>query len=384
MTKNASRNDLLTTTRQSLADGVFVKLSLGGYQGPEKNLKNITARHITVKRDKKLSLTYRYQTRDIVKNYNFDEALEKISTFLNDGFTTATLFTTAFDLKLESGKLKKSPPTHTEAPSLDHDHAKNRPISADKPYLHALGIADESGKILKSSQDKYRQINRYIEILAPLLQNIEDPSIADMGAGKGYLTFALYDYLTSTLRLKPAITGIETRADLVDLCNKIASDSNFTGLRFIKGTIENFDAASTNMLIALHACDTATDDAIQKGIECNAQLIVVAPCCHKQIRRAMEKNKTPGDLAFLLRHGIFLERQAEMVTDSIRALILEYFGYSVKVFEFVSNEHTAKNVMITAVKNPAAKRRDPAILQKIHEAKKCFGITCHSLEKIIK
>ena len=383
MTKNALIKDLTTAASQALADGGFVKLSLGGYKGADKDLKNLTARRVIIKNEEKLSFTYRYKTRDIVKNHDFDEALEKLAAALNDGFTAATLFTTTFDLKLENGKLKKSPPTNTEPPGTDHDHAKNRLIAPGKPYLHALGITDENGKILKSAQDKYKQINRYIELLAPLLKDMRDPKIVDMGAGKGYLTFALYDYLTATLNLKPQITGVEARADLVNLCNQIVKNSNFTGLNFTEGTIENFNAAGTDILIALHACDTATDDAIHKGIEAGASLIVVAPCCHKQIRREMEKNKTPEDLAFLLRHGIFMERQTEMLTDSIRALILEYFGYSVKVFEFVSNEHTAKNVMITAVKNPAAKTRDPVTLQKISEAKSSFGIQHHYLEKIL-
>jgi hypothetical protein len=149
---------------------------------------------------------------------------------------------------------------------------------------------------------------------------------------------------------KIKVTGVEMRPDLVRLCNGIARDSNLANLEFVDGTIQKYDATGANILIALHACDTATDDAILKGISAGASLIVVAPCCHKQIRREMESGKKQNELEILTRHGIFMERQAEMVTDSLRALILEYFGYSVKVFEFVGGEHTPKNVMIAATK----------------------------------
>ena len=133
----------------------------------------------------------------------------------------------------------------------------------------------------------------------------------------------------------------------------------------------------------MHACDTATDEAIFKGITKSADLIVVAPCCHKQIRREMEKGKPANDLDFLLKHGIFLERQAEMITDGIRALILEYFGYKTKIFEFISDVHTPKNIMITAKKLTKNKVDKAAILEKIKTTKAYFGIETHYLETLI-
>ena len=153
-------------------------------------------------------------------------------------------------------------------------------------------------------------------------------------------------------------------------------------LHFEEGTIADYNSAGTNMLIALHACDTATDDAIYKGITAGSDLIVVAPCCHKQIRREMEKNKAENDIGFLTKYGNFLERQAEMVTDGIRALILEYFGYKTKVFEFISDVHTPKNVMIVGIKNQRDAPEKESILKKIHEAKAYFGIDYHHLEKM--
>ena len=243
--------------------------------------------------------------------------------------------------------------------------------------LYALKLTDEAGIVFKNAQDKYKQINHYIELLAPLLKEIpkrESLKVVDMGSGKGYLTFALYDYLANTIKLKTNVIGVEFRHDLVKLCHEIAQKSNFGGLSFSEGSILDYDASQANILIALHACDTATDDAIYKGIKANADLIVVAPCCHKQIRREMEKGKAKNELDFLTTHGIFMERQAEMVTDGLRALIMEYFGYKTKVIQFISDVHTPKNVMITAVKNTITENRKVEMLKKIKRIKTYFGI----------
>ncbi len=385
MSRTPPFHDLLSALETALQDRSFVKLSLGNYTGSEAELKNITLRRIIIKREEKLSFTLRYKTRDIVKNHAIPDALRLVAHYLEHDFHAATLFTTAFDLAWDGKTLRRTAATHSDVPSLDHDRSKNRLVAAERPYLHALGITDSKGRVLAAAQDKYRQINKYIEIVSGLIKNMpagELRRIVDMGAGKGYLTFALYDYLRTSLNLHPQVTGVEYRANLVSLCNDIARDSGFDALHFVEGSIAGFDASGTDLLIALHACDTATDDAIASGIQAQSGLIVVAPCCHKQIRKEMEKNQGNHDLDFLTRHGILLERQAEMVTDGLRALILEYFGYQTKIFEFISDAHTPKNVMIVGIKNPKARLHDPAILQKIAAAKSCFGIDKHYLETI--
>ena len=379
-----------SAVRISLEQGSFVKLSLGNYKGEDASLKKIHIKKILIKREEKLSFTYQHKTRDIVKNYSLEEGISNISLALDAGFHVATLSTTEFNLSFESfhnkAILKKSEPTVREAASLDHDKNKKRLISTDnKTYLQDLKITDDTGNVYKNAQDKFRQINKYIEILDPLIRELPDKEldVVDMGSGKGYLTFALYDYLTANLKRKAKVTGVEYREDMVDLCNQVAKKSNFSNLDFVQSGIEEYNNDNIDVLIALHACDTATDDAIFKGIKAEADLIVVAPCCHKQIRREIEKAKKDNDLDFLLKHGIFMEREAEMVTDGLRALILNYSGYSTKVFEFISGEHTAKNVMIVASKNPKAKGHDKLVLQKISNAKSYFGIAQHHLEKLL-
>ncbi|MCF0058707.1 SAM-dependent methyltransferase [Dyadobacter sp. CY356] len=383
--------EFIQAVSQAITDQTFISLSLGNYKGQEENLKNLYVKRILIKKEEKLSFTYRYKTRDIVKNFSKDEAIIHIEKFLNEGFRISTLFSTDSDLQfeiLQTGKVTlKNKPSSKSTASLDHDKNKKRLIPAqNKSYLTDLKITDQEGNVFKNAQDKYKQINHYVEILSSLIKEIPTEGsikVVDMGSGKGYLTFALYDYLQNVLNLQPEITGVEFRADMVALCNNIAVNASFENLNFVEGTIEEYAGNEMDILIALHACDTATDDAIYKGIKADAELIVVAPCCHKQIRREIEKHKATNDVDFLTRYGIFLERQAEMVTDGIRAMILEYFGYKTKVFEFISDAHTPKNVMIVGIKNHKSNPDKTELLKKIKDAKSYFGIEYHHLERML-
>ncbi|MES2416899.1 MAG: SAM-dependent methyltransferase [Bacteroidota bacterium] len=389
-----------------IADGSFVKLSLGNYQGNDKALKNLYVRKVKIKRVDMLSFNYRYQTRDIFKNHPIAEGVNKLLDLLSNDFKICTLFSTSQEIILEHHKkgligIRERALEVKLQPNLTHNKEKKRIITpGNNPYLAALKITDTEGNVFKNAQDKYKQINQYIEILSSLIKELPVGTIknvVDMGSGKGYLTFALYDYLQQQLQLKAKVTGVEFREDLVALCNNIAEQSGFERLNFVQGTIEDYKVKEINLLIALHACDTATDDAIYKGIQAGAELIVVAPCCHKQIRREIEQHKVKNEVSFLTKYGIFLERQAEMVTDGIRALILEYFGYKTKVFEFIADAHTAKNVLVVGVKRSPKlevgsrelgvgsreSEEQKQILQKIKDTKAYFGIGYHHLERLL-
>jgi SAM-dependent methyltransferase len=386
------KSQFIISLSESITNHTFVKLSMGNYKGLEEGLKNIYIKRILIKKEEKLNVIYRYKTRDITKNFGVEEGIQLIQAGLENGFKVATLFTNDFDLVLEELNnqkitLRKNEPTTKIQVSLDHDRLKKRLIETqEKAYLHELKITDAEGNVYKNAQDKYRQINHYVDILSSLIKEIPPENlkkVVDMGSGKGYLTFALYDYLKNVLHLETSVIGVEFREDMVNLCNQIAQKTDLDGLKFLQGTIEDYDSTDTNILIALHACDTATDDAIYKGITAQADLIVVAPCCHKQIRREMEKNKVDNELDFLLKYGIFLERQAEMVTDGIRALILEYFGYKTKVFQFISDAHTPKNVLVVGVKSKINPKKQAEIIEKLKATKTYFGIDYHHLEKLL-
>jgi hypothetical protein len=199
-----------------------------------------------------------------------------------------------------------------------------------------------------------------------------------MGSGKGYLTFAV----AALLGDRATVRGIEARPELVDLCNRVARETGFSNLAFSAGQIasasfENPESKIENpktVLIALHACDTATDDALAKGIAAQAALIVVSPCCQKELRTQLS---APPVLADALRHGIFQERQAEFVTDALRAQLLEWAGYRTKVFEFISTEHTAKNLMISAIRTRAP--GDAATAARLREFAAFYGIRTQQL-----
>ena len=386
------QKQFILSLSESILENTFIKISLGNYKGSETELRNIYVKRILIKRLENLSFTYRYKTRDIVKNYAIEEGIKLVQEAIENGFKVVTLFTNKFDLILEQinnqkVKIRKINPSNKDLEvSLDHDHTKKRLIeSQGKGYLHELKITDAEGNVYKNAQDKYKQINHYVDILSSLIKEIPKEKlkkVVDMGSGKGYLTFALYDYLTNVLNLETSVTGVEFRSDMVELCNNIAKSTDFKNLNFIEGTIENYDSTDTNILIALHACDTATDDAIYKGITAQADLIVVAPCCHKQIRKEMEKNKASNELDFLMKYGIFLERQAEMVTDGIRAMILEYFGYKTKVFQFISDAHTPKNVLVVGIKDKINVKKQVEILERLKVTKEYFGIGFHHLEQL--
>lgn len=377
---------------RSIADSSFIKVSLGNYQGNDKELKNVYVRRLIIKRVEMLSFTYRYKTRDVIKNLSVKDGLRMIGHFMSNDFRICTFFTTDKEVIFEYDKkggiaMREKANVVAKVAVLAHDKEKKRLIKpADKSYLHLLKITDEGGTVYKNAQDKYKQINQYIALLEPMIKSMKEgghKQVVDMGSGKGYLTFALYDYLVNTLKMEVTVTGVEYRQDLVDLCNQIAVSSGFSGLYFVQGTIEAYNAEGIDLLIALHACDTATDDAIFKGIEASAELIVVAPCCHKQIRREMEKGGVKNELDFLTKHGIFLERQAEMVTDGLRSLMLEYSGYKTKVFEFISDVHTPKNVLVVGVKAKLSPADQAGILEKIKATKNYFGIGYHHLEKLL-
>lgn len=380
--------EFLTAIKVAFAGNSLIRLRLAGYHGAEAELKNVDVKKIVAKGAEKFSFTFHYKTRDIIKNFIQPEALGHLRTALKDEFRSAQLSTTEFDMSFERNgdkvRLKRSDVSGREAPPTGHDRAKNRPLTeTQKPWLHALGLTGKDGQLRNDAQDKFRQINKMVEIFAPLIQAIkaEKPRILDMGAGKGYLDFALYDHLAGQRPME--VIGVELREALVKDGNATAAASGFTDLRFETGTIIDYDATGADAVIALHACDTATDDAIFQGIKAGASLIAVAPCCHKQVRRQMEAGKPAGELEVLLRHGIFLERQAEMVTDTLRALLLELNGYKTKVFEFVSDAHTPKNNLIVAEKDGRAGRDRDAVLKQIADVKAMFGVEQHYLEGLL-
>lgn len=367
----------------------FSKLTLSDKRDKSKELKNVFVKPVLIKNGLHLSFVYRYPTKDVTKNYDVAEARMMVNGLLEQGFLKADMFTTTGDYHFavdKAGKtvLKQKPASVTTPVAATHDHQKKRYVTAEgNTYLHELGVTTADGKVKSDKQDKYRQINKYVEIVDSIVKEAGLTGkfqVSDMGAGKGYLTFALYDYLANTLKLEPHVTGIEMRPDLVEKCNAIAQKTGFANLDFSTGSIDTAELPVTDMLIALHACDTATDQAIYRGITGGAKVIVCAPCCHKQVRKQLHPT---NEIKSITRFGILEERQAEIITDTIRALILEAFGYKTKVFEFISTEHTPKNLLITGVKTMDSEAPNPKVVAQIKNLKALYGLGYHQLEKLM-
>lgn len=383
---------LLQIFTSAFNDQQLQRLVLSKYKGDETELKRITVRPVTLKNQPLLSFLYEYKTNHITKNLTLAASIEFLKAELGNDFFNAHLLSNEWEVQLSVSKkgkvLIKQYPNKNKAPqkteTTSHDRAKNRFVEQDRPYLQELGVTDAKSNIIPAMSRKWKQINKFIEVLSRAIDNTglakhNKVHIADFGSGKAYLTFAVHDYFVDKLQVQTEVTGVELRQNLVDLCNNTAQKLALQGIKFEQGDVQHFKAQGINIMIALHACDIATDYAIHMGIRTGAEIIMCSPCCHKQIRPQM---KSPSTLAPLLQHGIHMGQEAEMVTDGLRALLLEAHGYDTQVFEFISLEHTSKNKMILAQKRKKA-RDNSAILAQIESIKTFYGIQEHCLETLL-
>ena len=386
MSENLER--FLNRVAEATVQNTLVKMTLSKPVQKHDELRNIYVKPVLIKDRRLFAFTYHYERRDEVKNYDAEQMLDVLKEMLPQRFLNAVLFTVNEDVTLlVSSKGKATIQTkkvqECREQNLEHDKQKNRLINPANPWWYQLGLTTREGKVTADMQHKFKQIYKYAEIVENLVKPMRFQGtvhIADMGAGKGYLTFALYELLTQRLKMDVDIKGVEIRPDLVLKINEIIQSSGLKGLEFVESSIEAYHPEKLDVLIALHACNTATDDAIASGIKAGASLIVCAPCCHKQIRQEMERS---GKTDAITRYGIFLERQAVMITDTIRALIMEYYGYKTQVMEFIEMEHTPKNVLLVGRKTGNRADRDE-LLKEIKNIKKRFGIKQHYLESVLE
>ncbi|MDB6168933.1 MAG: hypothetical protein JWM88_1797 [Verrucomicrobia bacterium] len=373
-----ARSRFLALARTAVQENTLVKLTLGKHRGTDATLQNVFVRLVSLKSGPHLAFVWRHATRDVTKNHDPAAGLAQLETLIGADFLDAHLFTAIGSAQLEcqpDGKARlresRAAPAAAGARPTGNDRAKVRAIPADAPWLRALGVTNDRGQPREGMADKFRQIQKFAELLDHLMADAALPAdrtlrVVDMGSGKGYLTFAV----SMLLGERGSVLGIEARPELVALCNRVAEETGFASrLMFAAGTISEAELPAADILIALHACDTATDDALAKGVAAGAGLLVVSPCCQKELRPQLS---APPVLAEALRHGIFQERQAEFVTDALRAQLLEWAGYRTKVFEFISTEHTAKNLMIAGIKSRA--RGDAESGKRLREFASFYGI----------
>lgn len=321
-----------------------------------------------------------------VSHQNFDSGdmpalLDYIRQNLYDNFKQAHIFSTDADYQVLSAnpehvKIIKKPPVKTQ-PALSHNRIKQYVIADNTPcdFLIRLGVMSAEGKVFKAHYNKFRQINRFLEIVSDVLESLPRESgrplhIIDFGCGKAYLTFALYHYLHDLHGFDLRITGLDLKEDVIHFCNAVASDLGYSNLTFELGDIAGYQPAASSpgidMVVTLHACDTATDEALINAAAWDAKIILSVPCCQHELMGQIK-----NDLhRHMFKHGILKERFAALLTDSLRALKLEEAGYEVSLIEFTSLEHTAKNIMIRVAKpaHAASDEKKALSLQKARAA----------------
>ncbi len=390
----------LHLVRLALAGGQFGKLLLSGPVGDDADVERLTVRAIDLRGEPALSFLWRHRTKDVTKNHAPEAGLAEIAALLGNRFRNAHLHTAAEEVQFAVSRKGRETLRVTrldgdaaaaEAPlPAVHDKAKQRPLDIAHPVWSALGLTHlvkGEAALVPAMARKWKQINRFVEILAAAVDEagLQAPvRVADFGSGKGYLTFAVHDWLQSR-GLQPRVTGIELREDMVKLCSAIVENEGLAGLRFDQGDVRTQAVQPLDVMIALHACDIATDHALHVGLQSGARIIMSSPCCHKELRPQMT---LPAVLRPMLQHGIHLGQEAEMVTDSLRALLLESQGYRTQVFEFIALEHTSKNKMILAVKAQGAAAealaaRRPELLAQIAEIKRFYGLREQRLEQLL-
>ena len=397
----------------ALAADSFIKLLLSKQVAagdPSDPVDRLMIREVLLRGERQLCFLWRYPTRDITKNYPLTEGLALLGSLLGAQFHSAHLQTQSEEVQLvysrkgrpslrmgrpvtaaQAQAAELAPPAST-GQSAGHDKEKLRYLTLDRPFWADLGLTHSvrgEAQLVPAMSRKWKQINKFIEIFAAALKSsglADSPAVhvADFGSGKGYLTFAMHDWLRAQDR-QPQVTGVELRDDMVKLCTAAAARHSLSGLRFDQGDVRSYTPLRLDVMVALHACDIATDYAIDFGLRAGASVIMCSPCCHKQIRPQMQ---LPTLLRPMLQHGIHLGQEAEMVTDSLRALLLEAQGYETQVFEFVALEHTSKNKMILAVKRrgdaaSAHVARRPELLAQIAEIKRFYGLREHCLESLL-
>lgn len=345
--------------RELVADILYnkalVSSTLSNLRFKNGDFSKVNIRPILIRDKLSYQFEYHYEKKVIHENLSETETVEKICELLQEKFRQGQLYTIQGDFQILISKkykvkILKKPPTKTKA-ELSHNRKKQYiiPENTSNPFLIRLGVMNEKGKVLSQKYDKFRQINRFLEMVSdivPYLENRKLINIIDFGSGKSYLTFALYHYLKEVRNLKVNIIGLDLKKEVIDHCNEIAEDLEYEDLRFLTGNIEEYTGTDkVDMVVSLHACDTATDAALAKAIEWNAKIILSVPCCqHELLSQLNNEIMIPME-----RHGIIKERLSAMVTDAIRANILEIMGYSTQVVEFIDMEHTAKNLLIRAV-----------------------------------
>lgn len=367
-------DSLASLLAQSLNNRTFQRLILSQQiQITRDNAEKVTVRPIELGGATTYQWTGRVGSREVHENLSADQFRQRAKAVFGEIYGDAHLYTREADYTLRKKpngplKVKRAPSSLSPQTPAEHNREKQYLIPAGTvcPFLVEVGVMQPDGKVRPTMYHKFRQINRYLEFvndILPMLPAEGQLNVVDFGCGKSYLTFALHHLLTSIHGRVVSIVGLDLKEDVIEDCSQIAKRLKCEGLRFEVGRIESFDPSqlsvgdvgkecTVHLTVSLHACDTATDDALAAAIRWNSDAILAVPCCQHELHQMLDRNVLPS----LTGYGILKERFASMATDALRARLLETRGYKTQILEFIEMEHTPKNLLLRAVRR---KQPDP-------------------------
>lgn len=346
--------------------GKLIKVIFAGKRKKSIEYKKVTLRPVSIKGEYMYQAEFHYDKKVTHQNIPYDEGIDFACELIENEFKQVNILTETEDIQILASKPEKPKITRQaaqrKAGDISHDKKKQYIIEDGKPceFLIELGVMSPEGKVFKKHYSKFRQINRYLEIADDSFDALPKEGrlrIIDFGCGKSYLTFALYYYLKLVKGRDVDIIGLDLKEDVIRFCNETAKKLGYNELTFLTGDIADFVSTGADMVVTLHACDTATDFALINAVKWHSKVILSVPCCQHELFSQIESDINQP----MLKHGIIKDKFTELLTNSLRGLKLEAAGYDVNMIEFTSLEHTAKNVMIKAVmperENASAKEK---------------------------
>ncbi|WP_217595449.1 SAM-dependent methyltransferase [Cohnella sp. GbtcB17] len=365
MSAETTTEELNALVRGAIEAGKLIQATVSQPRSKSEETRKIAVRPVLLKGELRYQFERFAGAKALHHNMAPADAADELLRLVERDYRQALLKTPENDIQIlvsKKGKaavLRGAPTAKaataggSSAPAPSHNRTKTYvlPEGEPVPFLEALGVMTPEGRVVKAKYDKYRQINRFLEMVSDVISDLpadRELTIVDFGCGKSYLTFALYHLLAIKERLSVRIIGLDLKADIIADCAKLAERLGWDRLRFAVGDIADYaDADRVDMVVTLHACDTATDAALLKAVGWHASVILSVPCCQHELMRQIEQPL----LKPLLRHGILKERFSALVTDAVRAQLLEASGYKVQMLEFIDLEHTPKNLLIRAVRS---------------------------------
>ena len=347
--------DIRELSQRIINNEVIIFATFSGIRNKSlKTFNKATIKKVMIKNELKYQFEYIYDKNVEHKNLNKIDSINEIDNLLKTYFKQALINTLESDYHIlvsKSGVAKINKKAATKKfEEISHNRKKKYILNEGEvtSFLVELGIMTVGGKVINSKYDKFKQINRYLELVSdciPYLDKNKTIRIIDFGCGKAYLTFALYDFLVLKMGYNVEIVGLDLKENVIKFCSNLAKKLNYDDLRFVQGDIKGFNEfENVDMVISLHACNTATDDALATAVNWGAKVILAVPCCqHELLKKIKNKKMVP-----LLKYGIIKEKLSSLLTDSLRANVLEIMGYRTQVLEFIDMEHTPKNIMIRA------------------------------------